>query len=382
MKILLVSDQYYAANNGMTISARRFAGVLRQHGHEVRIMSYGTPDMVEDQDTAYLLDKYYVPIFNRLVTAQGMVFAKRTRKVVEAAVDWADLIHILSPFFLSHRTIRIAQKKHKPFTAAFHVQPQNITSSVYLGKVNWINDLLYHFFHRYIYRYCTHIHCPSQFIANQLVRTGYTEQLHVISNGIDPDFHYFKRHKPKELRDKFVILQTGRLSIEKRPDVLIRAVAMSRHADQIQLILAGKGPRKKKLQKLADKLLENSVIIQFFNKPELIQLLGYCDLYVHAADVEIEAMSCMEAFASGLVPVIANSCNSATPQFALDERSLFEADNSKDLAEKIDWWIEHPVEREQMELRYAELGKKYALEDCVRQAEAMFEQAVNENHGK
>ena len=98
MKILLVSDQYYAANNGMTISARRFAGVLRQHGHEVRIMSYGTPDMVENQDTAYLLDKYYVPIFNRLITSQGMVFAKRTRKVVEAAVEWADLIHILSPF--------------------------------------------------------------------------------------------------------------------------------------------------------------------------------------------------------------------------------------------------------------------------------------------
>lgn len=242
--------------------------------------------------------------------------------------------------------------------------------------------MLYHFFHRYIYRYCTHIHCPSRFIADQLVRTGYTEQLHVISNGIDPDFHYFKRHKPKELRDKFVILQTGRLSIEKRPDVLIRAVAMSRHADQIQLILAGKGPRKKKLQKLADKLLVNPVIIQFYPKPDLIQLLGYCDLYVHAADVEIEAMSCMEAFASGLVPVIANSPNSATPQFALDERSLFEAGNSKQLAEKIDWWLEHPQEREQMEFRYAELGKKYALEGCVRQAEAMFEQAVRENHGE
>ena len=109
--------------------------------------------------------------------------------------------------------------------------------------------------------------------------------------------------------------------------------------------------------------------------------MGYCDLYVHAADVEIEAMSCMEAFASGLVPVIANSPTSATPQFALDERSLFEVGNSKELAEKIDWWLEHPQEREQMEFRYAELGKKYALEDCVRQAEAMFEQAVRENHG-
>lgn len=41
MKILLVTDQYYSANNGVTISARRFAKVLCEHGHEVRILSYG-----------------------------------------------------------------------------------------------------------------------------------------------------------------------------------------------------------------------------------------------------------------------------------------------------------------------------------------------------
>ena len=46
-------------------------------------------------------------------------------------------------------------------------------------------------------------------------------------------------------------------------------------------------------------------------------------------------MSCMEAFAGGLVPAIANSPKSATPQFALDERSLFPAGDSAALAEKI-----------------------------------------------
>ena len=42
MKILMVIDQFYAANNGMTISARRFAEVLRQHGHEV-LTSWSLP---------------------------------------------------------------------------------------------------------------------------------------------------------------------------------------------------------------------------------------------------------------------------------------------------------------------------------------------------
>lgn len=35
MKILLVMDQYENANNGTTISARRFAEGLRKRGHDV-----------------------------------------------------------------------------------------------------------------------------------------------------------------------------------------------------------------------------------------------------------------------------------------------------------------------------------------------------------
>ena len=102
------------------------------------------------------------------------------------------------------------------------------------------------------------------------------------------------------------------------------------------------------------------------------------DLYVHAADVEIEAISCVEAFSSGLVPVIANSSRSATPQFALDDRSLFEAGNSEDLARKIDYWIEHEAQRREMERRYSELGKRYQIDGCVSQIEEMFRQAIQE----
>ena len=86
----------------------------------------------------------------------------------------------------------------------------------------------------------------------------------------------------------------------------------------------------------------------------------------------------MEAFACGLVPIIAESSRSATPQFALDGRSLFPAGDSAALAAQIDWWIEHPEERKTMEVRYAEHAKKYALEESIRQTEEMFRQAIAE----
>ncbi len=375
----MVTDQYFSANNGMTISSRRFAKVLRQHGHEVRIVSTDTKEGIPPSQDAYLMKKQYIPIFDKLITSQGMTFAKPNDSLLKEAIQWADVVHFLSPFALTHHGIRIAQQLHKPYTAAFHVQPENITSSVHLGNAKVINKGIYWWFRHYIYKECTHIHCPSKFIAGELERSGYKGKLHVISNGIDPDFTYRKLPKSKFYEGKFVILMIGRLSIEKRQDVLIRAAALSRHADQIQLVLAGNGPRKNALLQLAKPLLANPIHIQFFSKPQLMDMIAMSDLYVHAADMEIEAMSCMEAFASGLVPVIANSPKSATPQFALDDRSLFRAGDSADLAKKIDYWIDHEDERRKMEFQYSELGKRYALDGCVRQAEEMFDQAIREN---
>lgn len=96
----------------------------------------------------------------------------------------------------------------------------------------------------------------------------------------------------------------------------------------------------------------------FYGQEELLRLLNSCDLYVHASDAEIEGISCMEALACGLVPVIANSPLSATPQFALDDRSLFQAGNAGDLADKIDYWIEHPEERAAQGRAYAARGTR------------------------
>lgn len=377
MKILLVTDQYYQANNGLTISIRRFAKVLREHGNEVRILSFGKPEFLQDGETAYLLGKQKIPIFDKIVTDQGMVFAKPDNLVISKAVEWAEIIHITSPFITSHHVIKEANRQNKPFTAAFHVQPENITSTIHMGRIGFVNSAIYHWFHGFIYKHCRRIHCPSNFIAGQLKNHGYKEQLYVISNGIDPDFKYRKIDKSKQLKGKFVVLMIGRMSIEKRQDVLIRAVAKSKHRDEIQLILAGQGPRKPHLLKLADKL-HVPVTINFYKKPDLLDLIAMSDLYVHAADMEIEAMSCMEAFAGGLVPVIANSKKSATPQFALDERSLFVAGNSDDLAAKIDYWYEHPDKKAKMEYEYAESAQKYALDSCVRAAEQMFADEIRQ----
>lgn len=373
MRILLVMDQLDDKNNGTTISAQRLAVTLREHGNEVRTVSVGEAS----HDRYSLKELKLLPGVRGIVHNQGMLFAYPDRVVLEKAIRWADVVHFLMPFWVSSKGRRIAERLGVPHTAAFHVQPENVSYNIGLGKYEAVNSTIYTYF-RQFYNQFTHVHCPSRFIARELKRHGYTAQLHVISNGVDRDFVYRKSPKPNQLEGKFVILMVGRLSNEKRQDVLIEAVRQSKYESRIQLLLAGRGPKQKKYESLAQGLT-NRPIIGFYSKQELLDLLSICDLYAHAADVEIEAISCIEAFSSGLVPVIANSPKSATPQFALDERSLFRAGDSGDLAAKIDYWIEHEEERKQMELVYSEHGKQYNIDACVAQMEEMFAAAIEEN---
>jgi len=372
MKILLVIDTYDTTNNGTSISAQRFAAVLRQHGNEVKILTTGDP--AHDK---FVLKEFKVPLFNELIHSHGFQFAKVDLDIIREAVGWADVVHCMMPFALETATKVMADRMHKPSTAAFHIQPENMTSSIGLGKVEWVNNRFYDTFKFLLYEHFAHIHVPSQFMADELVKRGYKAKIHVISNGIDPDFVYTKNEKEEQYKGKILIVMVGRLSAEKRQDVIINAAAQSKYADQIQLVFAGKGPKHDEYVKLGEKLKYPPQFV-FLSKPELINLLSQTDLYVHASDMESEAISCIEAFATGLVPVIANSEVSATPQFALDGRSLFVPGWPKDLARAIDWWLDHPEEKAKMELEYAEFAKKYNIDESVRQCEEMFREAIAE----
>jgi glycosyltransferase involved in cell wall biosynthesis len=372
MKILFVIDTYQTNNNGTSISAQRFAAELRKRGHEVRILTTGEPS-----ENIYALDVFRIPVFQGLIEKHGFQFASREAEVVTKAVQWADVVHCFMPFALESYAKRMADRMGKPATAAFHIQPENITSSVNLGKVTWITNAVYRGFRRRIYDRFTHVHTPSQFMADEITKRGYSAKIHVISNGIQDDFVWTKRPKSPEYQGKILIMMVGRLSVEKRQDVIINAVKHSKYADRIQLIFAGKGPKYEDYVELG-RSLKNPPIFGYYNRQELINTLAQCDLYVHSSDMESEAISCIEAFATGLVPVIANSELSATPQFALDGRSLFTAGSPKDLARAIDYWLDNPAERTRMERQYAEAAKRYNIDHSISQFEEMLQEAVTE----
>ena len=168
-----------------------------------------------------------VPGIKQIIHSQGMRFAKPDKDKLKKIIQSVDIIHCYTPFLLSLQAVKIAKELGVPATTAFHVQPENITATIGMGNINKVNTTIYKKLNDVFFKYFDHIHCPSQFIANELKKNGYTQKLHVISNGIAPEFKYIKTPKPEHLKNKFIIAMVGRLSREKRQDLIISAIKKS-----------------------------------------------------------------------------------------------------------------------------------------------------------
>ena len=380
MKICVVSDVLDEENNGTTIAAMNLIRSLKEKGHEVKIVCPVTK--YHNGDDFYFVPKLKLPkVLQNIVDKNNVVIGRPKKKIFYEAMKDCDVVHVMIPLFIGPKAARFAKKKlHKPVTIGFHAQAENVSSHI-LGLMNskMVNKVIYKHYYNKAYKYADCIHYPTNFIRNVFEDIVGDTNGYVISNGVQKIFKPTESERPEELKNKKVILFTGRLSLEKSHSILIKAISKSKYEKDIQLILAGQGPRKDEILKLSSKLLTNQPIINFYSREELVKIINYADLYCHPAEVEIEAISCLEAICCGLVPVIANSPKCATKEFALDERSLFTVNDPDSLRDKIDYWFDHPEELKEMKGKYANSASRFDFDECMDKMELMIKDAYKLN---
>lgn len=145
MIITLVIDQYGDENNGTTISTRQFAKTLADRGHEVRVVGV-TRNNPAGKEILYNVNERYVPLATYFAHKQGLLFGKANKKTIREAITGADIVHVIMPFRLEKKAMRMAQKMGIPVTGAFHVQAENVTTQLGLVKYPWANRMVYGIF--------------------------------------------------------------------------------------------------------------------------------------------------------------------------------------------------------------------------------------------
>lgn len=369
MIVVIVVDCFVDLSNGTAVSANNLAKELEIKGHEVRV--------VAPYAKGFGVKERYIPIVDYFAKKQHFHFGLAQSEVLQSAFRGADIIHFFLPFKLEIVGIKIAQKMKIPYLGAFHLQPEHISRNGHLGFIPKIDDFILWLFKTRFYDKLPYIHCPSQFIYDYLKAKNFKNNLFVISNGFKASFS--KKHAKKR-DDYFHICATSRYAQEKRMDVLIEAVKISKYEKHIKLHLKGQGPLENELKNRA-KQLSNEVDFGFVSHEELGALYQYMDLFVHCADVDGEAISVLEAIACGIVPIISDSNLAAPKQFALDNRSLFKAGDARDLAEKIDYFLEHKEILDDLGKSYADSAKSYDLSICVDKMIEKYEEIIKNFKG-
>lgn len=363
-------------NNGTTVTALRTAQILKQMGNEIRFICHVSSESEDSLKDYKVLkcDKFILPIFDFLIAGNGYTFARNPdAKTIADFIKGSDVVHCMISFGICAKVRKIAKIMSIPVTSAFHLQPDTISYNIHQGHNQPLNHGIYKMFYKWLYRQTRTIHTPSETMRELMIKNGYRGDIHAISNGVSHLYKPIKSEKPEELKDKYVILMIGRLSPEKRQDLIIRAVGESKYNDKIQCIFCGQGPNKGHLKKLSKKYLKNPAIFKFCSQDELRKIINYIDLYVHASSVESEAIACIEAFVCSNNAIISDSKYSATNHFAVDEKCLFKAGDYKSLQERIEYFIEHPDENEKMAKLYYETRNNFNIDDKVKQLYEMFE---------
>ena len=379
MKVLFVCNNAYTQGNGLSVSIHNTIRKLREHGVDARLMAIGNPDPKGPQPE-FPLAHWKFPIFEPIIYANGFAYAKIDRKKITEALEWADIVHIQEAMPLENVVVKMARKMGKTLTATFHLYPHNVSANLGLPKHNFVNWPLLHNWKRLVFNHCTDIQCPTAVVRDYLVKQGFKARLHVISNGIDIPAEPVKATQVPA--DGTVdILCIGRLANEKSQNTLLEAMRYSRHTDQIRLVFAGNGPKAKTYKKMAERLYQQGVLkipasFGFYTHDELHELARKSYLYIHCAWVEVEGLSCLEALREGIVPVIAQGELIGTSFFALGPESLYPVYDSKTLAERIDWWIEHAELRNQMAQRYADYAREFDNDKTIEALIGMFRQAL------
>ena len=401
LKLLFVINNLYTRGNGLSASARRTITLLRERGHDVRVLSSGTVEQAQACNITapeFTLPARHFLLADAIISAQGYAFAKPKRKVIKQAVAWADVVHLEEPFGLQARTVHVAKRVGTPVLATYHIHPENITATIHLDGVWPLNAFLLASWRRRIYALVQVVQCPSDSVRQRLQRWGLEDKLVTISNGVglapskpevsaktecsEPSGRQVEtKQTPGEAQPEgeqiYRLLVVGRFSREKDQATVLKAMRHSRYASQIQLVFAGRGPTEKSLRRAASRLVHDGVLkhapsFDFFDAAGLDAQAEQADLYIHAAFIEVEGLSCLEVLRHGVVPVIAHSPLTATSQFALDAHSRFKARDPKALARAIDYWFSDNERRQTEAQKYLNIGAHYDINDCVSRLESVY----------
>lgn len=261
-----------------------------------------------------------------------------------------DILHIHSPF-LSARVAREIQRENPkiPIVATFHSKYYDDAFKITHSKA--ISSGIVHMVLN-VYNKCDAVWAVNHETADVLRAYGYKGAIDIAPNGTD--LHDIDRKRAAEKRQelgipegKKVLLFVGQISRKKNIHSILRAAALlKREGADFTLLLAGEGPDRSNLERLASELelQDRAHFLGFIrNGDELRSLYALSDLFVFPSIYDNAPMVVREAAVNETASVLVRgSCSAEGIEDGIN--GFLCEDSPEDIARAIREGLTHSVE--------------------------------------
>jgi phosphatidylinositol alpha-mannosyltransferase len=369
MKIGLICPYNIAKGGGVQEIVNAMQAELARRGHEVKILTPEPRDM---------------PDYHR---KEHIIF-------VGGAADFKSPLHTTSQFSVAADTYGITQmlEEEKFDILHFHEPWVPVLSRQILSRSTSVNVATFHAklpetlmtrtmvkvvepYTRAVLKQLDELTAVSE-AASEYVRTLTEQPVSIVPNGIDLKKYTTQKHRPAS-REK-TILFIGRLEKRKGVEHLLQAynLLVTREPD-VQLIIAGDGPDREKLQYLASDLnLGKVTFTGYVSEEEKLQLLQETDLFCAPALYgESFGIVLLEAMATGAVTVAGNNPGYSSVLQDLGSLSLVNPKETEEFARRLDVML-HDEELRKLWKKWAnEQVQQYSYTRIVDQYLEIYESA-------
>lgn len=387
MRILLSSDLYFPAVNGISQFTRNLAQGLAKRGHTVGIIAAsptGKRDIEFEGDvTVYRTRAVVFPFYQNIrISLAPQVEVRRIVKDFKP-----DAMHTQLLLGIGQATMRMSERYNIPMVSTSHAMPENLMDN--LKRLSAFSKPINYMLRDYGRRFHNRadiITSPTQSALDGFGKHAekLKKPVHVISNGIDlsvfkpgtmSDELYQKYHLPK---DKPLLVYIGRLDAEKHLDVVVHAVAKVLEQIDVHLLLVGYGLEENALkQMVVDLGIEHNVTFGgFVPEEDKIELVKAGALFVMASPAELQCISALEAMAAGMPMVGVNA--GALPELCQDGRNgyLFELDDDDQAADNIVKLLRDDKTREKFGKESMAIAATHDMEHTLDEFEKMYAAAI------
>ena len=306
MKVLITTDLFTTATNGVVTSLTNLWEELKAKGHEVKILTFS-----ENHHSHQDGDVYYIRSMPCEVYPNMRMPLSYRHRLINELIEWKpDVVHSQCEFFSYQFAQRIARLTGAPLIHTYHTLYEQYVTYVIPSRRLGIRAV--RMMSRNRLKRADRVIVPSHKAEDALKTYGMKNEVCVVPSGISLEQHRLRLASNERLEkrrmmgiadDETVLINLGRLGTEKNLAEVVQYFAKAAKAmPDVRLMIVGDGPAKEELELLSDELgLQSRVIFTGMVPPtEVHEYYQLADVFVNASTSETQGLTYVEAAANAL----------------------------------------------------------------------------------